>query len=279
MIAWVAPVDKADEARALAEETAQSCDVRQLQMALAWVRNALGGPSPVLRKISGGPDLRYVSAILQRAGGAEKLEGLEPLNYEDLASGTDATGFIAERDGPDLVAFAKLNPVSHTQYLERYIEIHAANRYVHYRNRSLWMLLDPVLNFPDPVWVRQIVQCIVTAALTVASVDFEEFLPLSIRGVRAHANDAPAAADLEQARQQLTHETDALRPDEGRTDSWSQYSPACGDTGGDLCSRAGEAGRCSRASGARAQAAEGICRVPRAFRPDACRQHAHRSTR
>jgi hypothetical protein len=44
---------------------------------------------------------------------------------------------LAERDGPDLVAFSRLDPKANTQYLERYIEIHAANRYAHYRNRSL----------------------------------------------------------------------------------------------------------------------------------------------
>jgi hypothetical protein len=223
VIAWGAPAGKAGEAKAFAEDTAKSCDVPQLQTALAWVRHALGGPPPVLREISGGPDLRYVSAILQRAGGAEKLEGLEPLNYEDLVSGTDATGFIAERDGPDLVAFARLNPESNTQYLERYIDIHAANRYVHYRNRSLWMLLEPILRFPDALWVRRMVERIVTAALTVASVDFEEFLPLAVRGVLAHANDALAGAELEQARQRLIRETDVLLPDEGRTDSWSHF--------------------------------------------------------
>ena len=223
LIAWVSPADKADEAKAFADDTAKSCDAPQLQRALAWVRHAPAGVPPGLREISGGPDLRYVSAMLQRAGGAEKLEGLEPLNYEDLISGTDATGFIAERDGPDLVAFARLDPQSNTQYLERYIEIHAANRYAHYRNRSLWMLLQPILEFPDPAWVRRLVLRIVTAALTVTSVDFEEFLPLAVRGVRAHEGDLSAATDLENARQRLIHDTATLQPDEGRTDSWSHY--------------------------------------------------------
>ena len=79
---------------------------------------APGAVPPGLPAISGGPDLRYVSAILERAGGAEKIEGLESLTRGDLASGTDATGFIAERDGPDLVAFAKLDPAANTQHLE-----------------------------------------------------------------------------------------------------------------------------------------------------------------
>ena len=223
LIAWLAPADRTDDARAFAEETAKSCDTPHLRKALEWVRQAPDGTPAGLQPISGSPNLRHISAILQRAGGSEALEGLEPLNYEDLISGTDATGFIAERDGPDLVAFAKLDPTENTQYLERYIEIHAANRYVHYRNRSLWTLLQSILEFPDPAWVRQVVQRIVTAALTVTSVEFEEFLPFSIRAVRAHGGDALAGAVLEERRQQLLSETAALRPHEGRTDSWSHY--------------------------------------------------------
>ncbi len=223
LIAWLAPPDKLEEARRFADDTARSCDGLLLERALAWVRHAPAGVPPGLREISGGPELVYVSTILQRAGGAEKLEGLEPLNYEDRVSGTDATGFIVDRDGPDLVAFAKLDPEVNTQYLERYIDIHASNRYAHYRNRSLWMLLRPILEFPDPSWVRRLVQRIVTAALTGTSVTFEEFLPLVVRGVRAHEGNLRATTELENARQRLIRDTAALRPDEGRTDSWSHY--------------------------------------------------------
>jgi len=226
LIAWVAPAGKAAEARALADEAAKSCDRPNLTSALDWVRLAPGGVPAGLPKISGGPDLRYVSAILRRAGGAETLEGLEPLDYEAMTSGTDGVGFIAERDGPDLVSFARLDPDTNTQYLERYIEIHAANRYVYYRNRSLWALLGPILQVPDAAWVRRIVQRIVTAALSVASIDFEEFLPLAVRGLLGlpgQNGDPAAAAVLEDTRQRLRADAEAMQPSAGRTDSWSHY--------------------------------------------------------
>lgn len=223
LIAWVAPPDKAAEARALADEAEKACDRPHLLSALAWVRVAPDGVPQGLPQISGGPDLRYVSAILQRAGGAETLEGLEPLDFEAMTSGTDAVGFIAERDGPDLVSFARLDPDANTQYLERYIEIHAANRYVHYRNRSLWVLLKPILQVPDAAWVRRIVQRIATAALTVASVDFEEFLPLAVQGLLAHGGDPAASALLDETRQRLLADAAAMQPSAGRTDSWSHY--------------------------------------------------------
>ncbi len=223
LIAWIAPPDKGEDARALIEETAKSCDTPNLQTVLAWVRQPAGAVPPGLHAISGGPDLRYVSTILRRAGGAETLEGLEPLSHDDLVSGTDATGFIAERDGPDLVAFANSNKDANTQYLERYIDIHAANRYAHYRNRSLWVLLQPILQMPDAAWVQRLVQRIATAALTPASAEFEEVLPLAVRGWRAHHGDLAAATELETTRQQLAQISAGLRPDEGRTDSWSHY--------------------------------------------------------
>ena len=107
--------------------------------------------------------------------------------------------------------------------LERYLDIHAANRYAHYRNRSLWMLLQPILRFPDPQWVRRLVRRIATAALTVTSIEFEELLPLAVRGVRARHGDVVAARELEDARERLIQGAATLRPEEGRTDSWSNY--------------------------------------------------------
>ena len=223
LIAWLAPPEKAEEARDLIERTANSCDEPQLERMLAWVRLAPDGVPPDLPLRSGGPDISYISAIVQRAGGAEDLEGLEPLDLEGLASGNDSAGFIAERDGPDLVAFARLDPATNTQYLKRYIEIHAANRYVYYRNRSLWALLPPILEFPDAVWVRELVQRIVMAALTVARMDFEEFLPLVISVQRARDGAGDAATVVEETRQRLVDEIATLRATEGWMDSWSHY--------------------------------------------------------
>ena len=222
LIAWNAPPDKADLARALVEAAGPSCNTPQLKAALNWVRQRGGGLAANLGPVAAAPDLRRISAVLQRAGGGE-IEGLEPLNVEDLASGTDAAGFIAERDGPELVAFAMRDPAANTQYVERYIDIHAANRYAYYRNRSLWMLLQPILEFPDAAWVRRLTQRITTAALTVASVQYEEALPLAVRGLRGKAGDLEALAELETVREELIQTARTLNPAAGRTDSWGSY--------------------------------------------------------
>jgi hypothetical protein len=234
LIAWLAAPQNPEEARALAEAASASCDQPQLQYILGWVRKVPAGIPDGLPAIIGNPDLSYVSAILQRAGGAETIQGMEPINFGHLVSGipNDASAFIADQDGPVLVAFAKLDPPSNTQYLERYIEIHAANRYRYYRNRSLWALLKWVLIYPDAGWVRAVVQQIVTAALTVTQIDFEEFLPLTVLGLQARFGDQSASVKLEMIKQRLFQDaaglgpggsTGAPQPGNQSGDSWSHY--------------------------------------------------------
>jgi hypothetical protein len=231
LISWIATPQNPNEAKALSEETSASFDRPELKAVLAWVRMAPDGTPAGLPKIKADPDLAYVSSILRRAAGAETTDGTEPINYRFLASGllNDASAFIADQDGPVLVAFAKRDPAANTQYLERYIDIHAANRYRYYRNRSLWALLKSILVYPDPQWVRQILQKMVTAVLTVAQVDFEEFLPLTILGLRARFGDQSAANKLEIHRQQFLKEAGQLGqkgspPDEiAANNSWAHH--------------------------------------------------------
>ena len=156
----------------------------------------------------------------------------EPIDPRLLTSGLspDASAFIAEQDGPALAAFAARDPLSNTQYLERYIDIHAANRYRHYRNRSLWALLKSVMVLPDARWVQAIVRRIVGAALSVTHVDFEEFLPLAVRGFEARSGNLAAASELETLRQFLLVKTPGLGPSAtagplaaGPNDSWAHY--------------------------------------------------------
>lgn len=65
-----------------------------------------------------------------------------------------------------------------------------------------------------------------------AQIDFEEFLPLTVWGLRAQLGDGVAAGKLETFRQRLVQETARLRPGGGSagpppgdtlTDSWSHY--------------------------------------------------------
>jgi len=205
LIAWIATPQNSGEAKAFAEASAASCDRPELQTALAWVRRAPDGVPDGLSPILGSPASSEIEAILRRAGGAEVGEGMEPVHYSRLVSGlpNDTSGFIADQDGPVLLAFARLDPASNTQSFERYIDIHAANRYRYYRNRSLWALLKSVLSYPESPWVQRLLQRIVKAAFTPTEIDFEESLPLTVWGLQARFGDQSAASKLEEFRSRL----------------------------------------------------------------------------
>ena len=82
---------------------------------------------------------------------------------------------------------ATRDPLSNTQYLQRYIEIHAANRYRHYRNRSLWGPAEICASTARCRMGASHGAPVVAAALTVTHVDFEEFVPLAVRGFEARS--------------------------------------------------------------------------------------------
>ena len=94
LIAWVAPPDKARRSthpgRGRGQVLRYALSGEPSDVAAAALRRRSTRPPRDLRRAL----LRYVSAILQRAGGAEGVwaEGLEPLNSPDPVSGTDAGG-------------------------------------------------------------------------------------------------------------------------------------------------------------------------------------------
>jgi hypothetical protein len=230
LIAWIATPQNSGEAKALVEAVATSCDGPELQSALTWVQRAPDGVPDGLPPILGSPQSYVIEAILRRAGGAEMGEGMEPVHYSRLVSGlpNDTSGFMAEQDAPALVAFARLDPASNTQTFERYIGLHAANRYRYYRNRSLWALLKSVLSYPDAPWVRQILQRIVKAAFTPTEIDFEESLPIAVWGLLASLGDQAASNKLQDFGHRLFVHVTGMPPGLGAprsnlNDSWSHY--------------------------------------------------------
>jgi hypothetical protein len=221
MIGWLGGDANPEQSGSLVEATAAQCTSAELQTMLARCRQPTIVPpsGPACKK----PTLWDVSKILERAGGTGSATSVEPLVYDGPGLPTAGTGYIAEQDGPRLVAFAMLDPPNNTQYLRQYIAIHAANPYRDYRNRSLWVLLKPVMQCRDVEWVRSIIEALITSALSVTSIDFEDSLPLAIQAIRARGGDAKAAAAVESYRQRLEREASVLFPERGKSDSWSHY--------------------------------------------------------
>ena len=103
LMAWLASPWNPAGARELVEETATDCAKPELQGLLAWAKEGPNGIPPGIAPLSGGPSADYVSKILQRAGGSEGLEGIEPIHPGRGL--TDQGGFLATEDGPALVNF------------------------------------------------------------------------------------------------------------------------------------------------------------------------------
>jgi hypothetical protein len=166
------------------------------------------------------PDLFTTNSILSRIGGGNET-GIEPLNINAEALQTDrAPAYLAEQDGPLLVAFAKQDPLNHTRYLKQYIAIHASNSYVFYRNRSLWDVAKWVLQFPDSGWVRDLLKDLATAVLGESRIDFSEFVPLTLHALAARAGDAAAASALDSYRQKVQDAARGIDPGRGKGDPW-----------------------------------------------------------
>ncbi len=156
--------------------------------------------------------------ILGRLGGSASPTGIEPVS----SSVDDIVVYLADTDGPVLVGYASEKPEVNSQYFDDYLELHAANEYRFYRNRSLAALMTAVLNFPDPAWIKPRLERLAIAAHTGSRVDFREMLPLAVLGLEA--KDQPAARQnldgICDRWQKLSME---LSPERGAGDSWGFY--------------------------------------------------------
>ena len=84
--------------------------------------------------------------------------------------------------------------------------------------------MQPVLTkVNDAAWVRNRVEELVTSALRISSIDFRDFVPLTVYALKKMAGDQTAADKLEQYRTRLLQEASELTPERGKGDNWSHY--------------------------------------------------------
>jgi hypothetical protein len=200
---------------------------RVLELLLQRVRSAIEpGVAPPPSHLPYAPDRYDVLRILERLGGTT----IEPLvsEHPDLQQQTDlqqmgdeAPTYLAEKDGPLLVAFAAVNPEHHTTYLKRYIALQASNSYQHYRNRSLWLLIPPIVRHPNPAWILDILRELMIGALAQTSIDFQSALPLAVQGLRARQGDATALLALEDDAKDTLERVRTLSSRRGEGDPWA----------------------------------------------------------
>ncbi|RME49694.1 MAG: hypothetical protein D6791_00105 [Chloroflexi bacterium] len=237
-VAWLAAEQDPEEARALRDRIAgEPLSPWPLSLLLDRVDATLNNtPPPLPPPLPDPPPPEVAQSIVARMGGLkaesglvmEFVSGIRVQPSEMLVEaleilGDAAPAFVAEQDGPLLVAFAVAEPEQGDDYFQQYLNIHAANNYVYYRNLSLWLLLDAVLRHPDQVWTRDTATRLITTALTGAGLAFQEGLPFAVLASQTLAGQASAREALDERRQQALADAAALDDARGRSDSWGAH--------------------------------------------------------
>jgi NACHT domain len=186
--AWLAAGADPNGAHALYERVAVSLDdTWPLSLLRDRVRGTMYGPDPALPGLPASPPDELARQIVARIGGqeggeyhvAEHVAALAPAPSEALRAAIGAMPdelplFLAEQDGPLLVAYALAHPEAGDVLFDQYVTLHAANAYTHYRNLSLWILLDAVLRHPDDRWACRQCHMLIAAALAGERLIFQE---------------------------------------------------------------------------------------------------------
>ena len=170
------------------------------------------------------PGIRYGTG----AGGPGPALFPTPTGQNRPAEERTTTRYLAELDGPYLVAHAAGDPAKGTEALKRYLSVYTNYNYPEYRFSTLWLLLGFVVRFPradGSQWVQGAVVRILDAALGGGSVEFEQGLAVAVSALRAQAGDAAARTALEQQAHRLMDEAMRLKPGRDRdgSDIWAHH--------------------------------------------------------
>jgi hypothetical protein len=206
------------EASALIASEQEGMQDLMLQTLLQRVRSVIDPRVPLPPcHLPPAPDPSTVSWILQRSTGASFASmAFEPQLLSDAAG-----VYLAETDGPLLVAFAADASEEKTRIIRRYIAANASNSFSYYGRRSLSALIRAVVQHPDPEWTLDILKQLMAGVLSRAQTHFVEGLPLTIQALKAWAGDRDALATLEDRTQQSVVEVQNLSPERGEGDPWA----------------------------------------------------------
>jgi hypothetical protein len=223
ILAWLA-IDSDPAAATLACERARaSARSAPLDLLLARVEAALRKePAFAFASNESGPLEIARQLVLRLTGQAFDHEllissGLGIESSQGQSELIQADHYAASLDGPILVAIAREHGDDGTIVLDEYIAAHAGYNYVHYRNRSLWVLLQAVLtHHPEQHWVRDRLERILEAALEGGGVSPTRIAPVFAAALCA-GDDAPVAG----FRMQVLAAIDKLGNRRGANDSFA----------------------------------------------------------
>lgn len=111
--------------------------------------------------------------------------------------------YVAEEDGPVLVAYVNRVPEKGKAYFEQYLRIHVTTPDRTYREESLWLLLESVLKHPNARWVQETLITIATEVLIGREQTFQEGLLHTMRGLKANIDPESARVMFEDERLEI----------------------------------------------------------------------------
>lgn len=249
-VVWLAPRPAGPSTRTLFDEmVSMLADEPALADLVAWVRADLDGLAPPAwapMRLPGHASPALIEQLLARLGGDATDAGFlhahgidTPAINPDMQTRGLAPGrigspddpgtpsqYLAQQDGPWLVAFAADDPVAGRSALDRYLSVFAGYGYAEYRQSSCWWLLAAVLRFPGTsgaAWVREAIVAILETALGGGSVQFDGAVQVAARAFAAQAGDAAAAAALRDEAARLATETGALKSGRDASDTWGRH--------------------------------------------------------
>lgn len=244
-IAWLAPPHKRAEARKLCDEIAAEPLQESVRNLLSWVRADLfGDPAPVFPfpVHPGNAGENLIEQLIKRVGGsAYNREMIATLGLDANAQNPDmpevnngvaqqggTTRYLAELDGPYLVAYAAKEPDKGKVAFERYLSVYTNYAYAEYRFSSLWLVLGFVVRLPradGAFWVRDQVEKILISALAGGSVEFDQGLAIAATALRAQAGDGASRHALMDQAHRLIDEAMHIKPGRDRegSDIWAHH--------------------------------------------------------
>jgi hypothetical protein len=262
-LAWFAPETQRELAQKLCADVEAGLGPEPaLAVLLRWVRadlwDAEAAPLFPLPRLAAQVDGALIEELLKRVGGWQYDReliigrGLDPdvrdpdmpppephpqptpgihigtAQAEDNDQEKTTTRYLAELDGPCLVAYAASDPARGMDALERYLSVYTNYNYPEYRFSTLWLLLGLVVEFPRPdggAWVREAVVRILGSALGGGSVEFEQGLPIAALALRAQARDQAARQTLEEHSDRLMEEATRIKSGRDRvgSDIWGHH--------------------------------------------------------
>jgi hypothetical protein len=219
-IAWLGASRSPQKARALRDRVHKSLGAAPagptLDLLLARVGVTIDGTLAPTLSLPQPPTQEEAQALVRRLGSSSVDRSLtsapdyELMNLREPVGGSK--GYLAEQDGPDLVAAALDAPALGEPLLKQYVALHAAYGYREYRQGSLWALLDAVLQHPSQEWVQAWVSALGAAVLAPNRGEFREALGLAALALQVTAGEPDAAEMLKGRRTAAVQASQVAEP-------------------------------------------------------------------